>query len=236
MLQYLLGLGVLVLGASWAAVPLYRAFCAHTGYGGTTAQDKDGSKLATLKPGKREVVISFNADVSPAMHWRFVPSQPRLKVRMGEPILAFYKATNELPKAVTGVATYNVTPLKVGAYFHKIQCFCFDEQRLRAKETVDMPVFFYLDPAMESDPRCQDVTHITLSYTFFPVDTDDDDEEEAQARDDEGATPGFGVKLHGEGGLPLSAEDTAALMKAAAQLKATPVPSDDDDKADPPRH
>jgi cytochrome c oxidase assembly protein subunit 11 len=122
MLQYLLGVGALVLAASWAAVPLYRAFCAHTGYGGTTAQDKDGSKLASLKPGKREVVVSFNADVSPAMHWRFVPSQPQLRVRMGEPVLAFYKATNNLDKAVTGVATYNVTPLKVGAYFHKIQC------------------------------------------------------------------------------------------------------------------
>ncbi len=121
-MQYLFGVGVLVLGMSWAAVPLYRAFCAHTGYGGTTAQDKDSSKLAALKPGRREVVISFNADVSPAMHWRFVPSQNQLKVRMGEPVLAFYKATNLREKAVTGVATYNVTPMKVGSYFHKIQC------------------------------------------------------------------------------------------------------------------
>lgn len=124
MLQYLLGLAVLVVGASWAAVPLYRAFCAHTGYGGTTQTDKDGTKLATLTPSKREVTISFNADVSPSMHWKFVPSQPQLKVKLGEPCLAFYKATNLRDKAITGVATYNVTPMKTGAYFHKIQCFC----------------------------------------------------------------------------------------------------------------
>jgi cytochrome c oxidase assembly protein subunit 11 len=137
-----------VIGASWAAVPLYRAFCAHTGYGGTTQTDKDGSKLASLKPGKKEVTVSFNADVNPAMHWSFTPSQKQLKVRLGEPVLAFYKATNLRDKAVTGVATYNVTPQKSGAYFSKIQCFCFDEQRLRANETVDMPVFFYIDPAV----------------------------------------------------------------------------------------
>ena len=123
-LNYLIGLTVLVLGASWAAVPLYRAFCAHTGYGGTTQTDKDGSKLATLKAGKREVIISFNADVSPAMHWKFIPSQRDIKVRLGEPVLAFYKATNLRDKAITGVATYNVTPQKTGSYFHKIQCFC----------------------------------------------------------------------------------------------------------------
>ena len=134
MLQYLVGLGVLVLGGSWAAVPLYRIFCAHTGYGGTTAQDKDGSKLAALKPGKREVVVTFNADVSPFMHWKFVPSQPRLKVRLGEPVLAFYKATNLRDKAVTGVATYNVTPLKTGTYFHKIQCFWSVEQRKKREK------------------------------------------------------------------------------------------------------
>lgn len=121
MLQYLLGLGVLVLGASWAAVPLYRAFCAHTGYGGTTQQDKDGTKLAALVPSKREVTVSFTADVNPSLHWRFVPVQPSLKARLGEPVLAFYRAHNELDRAVTGVATYNVTPLKTGAYFHKIQ-------------------------------------------------------------------------------------------------------------------
>jgi cytochrome c oxidase assembly protein subunit 11 len=153
MLQYLVGLTVLVVGASWAAVPLYRAFCAHTGYGGTTQTDKDGSKLATLTPSKKEVTVMFNADVSPAMHWKFIPSQRQLKIKLGEPVLAFYKATNLRDKAVTGVATYNVTPMKAGAYFHKIQCFCFDEQRLRANETVDMPVFFYIDPAVSGQAR-----------------------------------------------------------------------------------
>ena len=152
-MQYLFGLGVMVLGASWAAVPLYRAFCAHTGYGGTTRQDKDGSKLAALKPTSREVVVAFSGDANPSMHWKFVPSQPQLRVKLGEPVLAFYKATNTRDKAVTGVATYNVTPLKTGAYFHKIQCFCFDEQRLRANETVDMPVFFYIDPAVSQTTR-----------------------------------------------------------------------------------
>lgn len=129
MLQYLFGVAILVVGASWAAIPLYRLFCAHTGYGGTTQTDKDGSKLATLKPGKREVVVSFNADVSPSMHWKFIPSQKHLKIRLGEPVLAFYKATNLRDKAITGVATYNVTPQKSGAYFHKIQCFWSDDIR-----------------------------------------------------------------------------------------------------------
>lgn len=122
LLQYLVGLTVLVIGASWAAVPLYRAFCAHTGYGGTTQSDKDGSKLATMKPSKKEVTVMFNADVSPAMHWKFVPSQASLKVKLGEPVLAFYKATNLRDKPITGVATYNIVPMKAGLYFHKIQC------------------------------------------------------------------------------------------------------------------
>lgn len=122
-LQYVIGIAVLALGASWAAIPLYRAFCAHTGYGGTTQTDKDGSKLATMSPSKKEIVVYFNADVSPSMHWKFVPSQTQMRVRMGEPVLAFYKATNLRDKAITGVATYNVTPMKAGLYFHKIQCF-----------------------------------------------------------------------------------------------------------------
>ena len=131
-----------------------------------------------MEPSDRTVDITFTADTSPALHWTFKPSQTRLTIRVGEPTLAFYRATNNRDKAITGVATYNVTPMKTGLYFHKIQCFCFDEQRLRAHETVDMPVMFYIDPAMSADRRCNDVKHITLSYTFFPMQTDEDEEEE----------------------------------------------------------
>lgn len=126
MLYYMFGIAVLIVGCCWAAVPLYRAFCAHTGFGGTTQQDKDSSKLSSLAPSKREITVAFNADVCPAMHWKFVPSQPHLKVKLGEPVLAFYKATNMREKGITGVATYNVTPLKAGVFFHKIQCFWSD--------------------------------------------------------------------------------------------------------------
>lgn len=194
-------MAVLVCGAAWGAVPLYRLFCAHTGYGGTTQTDKDATKLVSVSPSDRVVTITFNADVDPGMHWKFVPSQKNLKCKLGEPVLAFYKATNLRDKPVTGVALYNVTPLKAGSYFHKIQCFCFDEQRLRAKETVDMPVFFYIDPAMGEDRKCKDIKHITLSYTFFPVEDDEEDMALEESQNQEGAA-GSGVKLHGSGDMP----------------------------------
>lgn len=161
----------------------------HTGYGGTTQRDPTTASLASLAPSDRQITITFTADTSPSLHWQFHPSQHRLTIKVGEPTLAFYRATNQRPTAVTGVATYNVTPLKTGLYFHKIQCFCFDEQRLRGGETVDMPVFFYIDPAINDDRRCGDVEHITLSYTFFEMKGD----EEEEVEDDDEVVSGQGV-------------------------------------------
>ena len=107
------------------------------------------------------------------MPWTFYPLQKSIDVYPGDTALAFFMAKNETNEAVTGVATYNVLPLKAGLYFNKIQCFCFEEQRLQPNEEIEMPVFFFLDPEIESDARFTDVEHIMLSYTFFPVDDDD---------------------------------------------------------------
>jgi cytochrome c oxidase assembly protein subunit 11 len=177
--KYLLAVAILTLGLSYLAVPLYRIFCAHTGYGGTTQRDAETERKEALgtKLG-REMRVSFTADASPKLHWTFKPQQSNIQLRVGEPVLAFYTATNHRNVAVTGVATYNVTPMKVGYYFHKVQCFCFDEQRLRPGESVDMPVFFYIDPKIEQDKRCDDVSDIVLSYTFFEMETDEEENEE----------------------------------------------------------
>lgn len=126
----------------------------------------------------RPIKIVFNADVSDTMPWKFYPTQPDILVVPGETALAFFTAKNKTDKAVIGVATYNVFPPKAGLYFNKIQCFCFDEQRLKPREEVDMPVFFFVDPEMLNDPSMENVHEITLSYTFFK--TDEDSEEEVQ--------------------------------------------------------
>lgn len=182
MVYYLVALVLAMVGATYAAVPLYRMFCQATGFGGTvqrreTVEEKiarhadNDPKLAARM---RELVIHFNADVADDMPWRFLPSQREVKVHPGQSTLAFYTAHNLSKKPITGISTYNVTPMKAAAYFNKIQCFCFEEQRLRAGEKVDMPVFFYIDPKFATDPKMKDVKSLTLSYTFFRV----DDEEE----------------------------------------------------------
>lgn len=171
--MYLVSLAIATLGLSYAAVPMYKVFCRATGYGGTTAADN----VATMENAKamipvrdaRKITVSFAAQTSSTLPWTFRPQQREIKVVPGETALAFYTATNTSEAAVTGVATYNVTPMKAGTHFHKVQCFCFDEQRLRPHESVDMPVFFYIDPAFVDDVSMRDVTNICLSYTFFPV-------------------------------------------------------------------
>jgi cytochrome c oxidase assembly protein subunit 11 len=168
-----LGLGgvvVAMVALSFAAVPLYRIFCQVTGFGGTTQVAKD----APGATGDRHFKIRFNADVNPELDWAFQPQQREMTVQMGEAGLAFYRAENRAEQAVTGTATFNVTPLKAGQYFNKIECFCFTEQRLAAGEAVDMPVTFFVDPAIADDPNLAEVTTITLSYTFF---RDPDDRE-----------------------------------------------------------
>lgn len=160
------GLGVIVVGMvglSFAAVPLYDLFCRVTGYGGTT-QVAQGVSERVLD---REIEIRFNADVNGSIGWDFRPDTHSIKVKVGEPTTTHYFAHNRENRAVVGTAVYNVTPDKAGIYFQKIQCFCFDEQKLEAGQSVEMPVFFFVDPAIADDPAMDDVKTITLSYTFF---------------------------------------------------------------------
>jgi cytochrome c oxidase assembly protein subunit 11 len=145
-----------------------------------TWTDEDAaSRLASLRPVKNAklITVRFDTTVGDAMPWSFVPVQLDVKVVPGETALSFFSVTNHSDKAITGVATYNVHPPKAGLYFQKIQCFCFEEQRLLPGETVDMPVFFFIDPDILDDPQVSYITDITLSYTFFQTDEDDDDDE-----------------------------------------------------------
>ena len=150
-------------GLSFAAVPLYRAFCAATGYGGTP---QIGPQAA---PGQvaRSITVRFNADVSPGLAWRFAPRDLAVTLLLGEQKLAFYEARNEADRAVTGVAVYNVTPEVVGRYFHKTACFCFNQQTLAAGQAMEFPLSFWVDPALATDPNTADIKTVTLSYTFF---------------------------------------------------------------------
>ncbi|CEO98488.1 Cytochrome c oxidase assembly protein CtaG [Plasmodiophora brassicae] len=183
--MYAAAMALGTLGLSYASVPLYRAFCQATGFGGTV-QERVESKIRKLADRKekpaRFVTVEFNSDLGANMRWKFVPCQQRMQVQVGETALAFYKATNLTDRAITGVSSYNVTPMKAGLYFNKIQCFCFEEQRLRPHEEIELPVFFFLDPDLVDDRRMNDVKRITLSYTFFPVDEDDDDDDVDAAR------------------------------------------------------
>jgi cytochrome c oxidase assembly protein subunit 11 len=154
---------VAMVGMAYAAVPLYRIFCQVTGYGGTPKI----AEQASAEIGERIVRVRFNADTARGMPWRFRPLQREVSLRVGEQALAFYEAENQGERAVTGQATFNVTPLKAGAYFSKVDCFCFTEQRLAPGERADMPVSFFVDPAISEDPNLDDVKVITLSYTFF---------------------------------------------------------------------
>ncbi len=152
-----------MVGLAYASVPLYRLFCQVTGYGGTT-RTATGPAPAVLD---RSVVVRFNADLARGMPWRFAPSRRSIEVRLGETVMATYVAENPTNRTVTGTATFNVTPEKVGQYFAKIDCFCFTEQTLAPGARVEMPVVFYVDPALADDPDAREVGTITLSYTFF---------------------------------------------------------------------
>ncbi|MCD8563346.1 MAG: cytochrome c oxidase assembly protein [Alphaproteobacteria bacterium] len=168
-----MGLKVLLIvagmvGMSFASVPLYSLFCRTTGYGGTplTSGELPTETLA------REVTIQFNADVDRNMPWVFKPEERRIKVHLGEKGLTAFHAKNKASIPISGTALYNVTPEKAGAYFHKIQCFCFSEQTLEAGQDVSMPVLFYVDPSMNDDPNMKDVDVITLSYTFYRAESE----------------------------------------------------------------
>jgi len=159
----LVGLLAGMTGLVVASVPLYRLFCQATGYGGTTQR----AEAAPAEIGELVMTVRFNTDVDPDLPWRFEPVERQVRVRVGEEKLAFFRARNRAGKAVTGRATFNVTPDKAGLYFNKVACFCFDEQRLEAGQQVDMPVSFFIDPAIVEDDELKQVRTITLSYTFF---------------------------------------------------------------------
>ncbi|MGE5475972.1 MAG: cytochrome c oxidase assembly protein [Bacteroidales bacterium] len=161
-----LAASAVMVGLVSASVPLYRLFCKVTGAGGLT-------RVAAAAPGAtdRVVTVRFDASVAKGMPWRFQPTQREMRVHLGEQVLATYRATNTGAEPVVGTATFNVTPDKAGRYFDKIACFCFSEQRLEPGQTVDMPVTFFVDPALADDPTANEVRTITLSYTFFRKET-----------------------------------------------------------------
>ncbi len=179
-----------MVGLAFAAVPLYKLFCQVTGFGGTP---KIAAQPPAAAPTDRTITVRFDANVNPALPWRFRPEKTQITVRAGEPTLAYYRAYNLSDAPVTGTATFNVTPFKAGEYFSKIDCFCFTEQRLEAGEEVAMGVQFFVDPEIFNDPNTQDVTAITLSYTFYPVDKDgakDKEKEGDKAKQAKAPIPG----------------------------------------------
>ncbi len=154
-----------MVGASYAAVPLYELFCRVTGFGGTPGVSTAGP----LAPIDRDMRVRFDANVSNGLPWEFRPVNRQVDFKVGEVIEVAYEVTNTADEATWGTATFNVTPFITGGYFHKIQCFCFDAQRLEPGETRRMPVVFYVDPEIEDEAEADSVTTITLSYTFFPA-------------------------------------------------------------------
>jgi cytochrome c oxidase assembly protein subunit 11 len=158
---------LLTMGAAtWAAVPLYRLFCQVTGFGGTPMRaDKVPETVSD-----RTITVRFDAHVVRGMPWTFEPVQRTIDLKIGENALAFYKAHNTSDVAVKGTATFNVSPDNAGAYFSKIECFCFTEQTLAPGESIDMPVSFFVDPSILEDRDARVIKEITLSYTFYPVD------------------------------------------------------------------
>ena len=158
---------VAMVGAAYAAVPLYRLFCQVTGFDGTP-------RIATKAPDPSKVLaktitVRFDGNVAPGLPWRFGPVQNTMAVRIGENALAYYTATNLSDRPVKGTATYNILPEVAAAYFNKIQCFCFTEQVLEPGQTAEFLVSFFIDPRIVGDMDARSVTHVTVSYTFHAV-------------------------------------------------------------------
>jgi cytochrome c oxidase assembly protein subunit 11 len=147
-----------MVGLAYASVPLYRIFCQTTGFGGTT-------QIAAVQT----ISVRFDANASTDMGWNFRAVQSTMTVKIGEPSMAHYTATNMSSDTVTGTAKFNVTPTSAGIFFNKIQCFCFTKQTLKPGETADFPVQFFVDPAILDDPDTKSIREITLSYSFYPV-------------------------------------------------------------------
>ncbi|WP_309601490.1 cytochrome c oxidase assembly protein [Sphingomonas sp.] len=158
--------GLVMLGVAFASVPLYRAFCQLTGFDGTTQR-------ADAAPGAvaGQIGVRFDANINAALPWKFAPEQKTVRIHPGARTTIYYTAENMAGRATTGQAAFNVSPSQAGAYFSKIECFCFTEQTLKAGEKVRMPVVFFVDPKLRTDPATRDIDEITLSYTFYPVES-----------------------------------------------------------------
>ena len=157
---------VLMVGASYAAVPFYNWFCRATGFNGTT-------QVATAAPSSaplaRKIAVRFDSNVAPGLPWKFEPEKTEIEINIGQVVTVFYTVTNQSARTTTGQAAYNVAPLTVGKYFEKINCFCFTEQTMAPGERRQMPVVFYVDPSVVADSDNDGLNTITLSYTFYPV-------------------------------------------------------------------
>jgi cytochrome c oxidase assembly protein subunit 11 len=157
-----------MLALSYAAVPFYKAFCRATGFGGTTQR----ADAAPAKSTDQMISIRFDANISGALSWDFHPRQAEMKIKIGEQAMAYFDAKNTWVDTLTGSAVFNVTPPAAGAYFNKIQCFCFTKQTLKSGETKEFPVMYFVDPAILDDPDAKGIHEITLSYTFYPAEAD----------------------------------------------------------------
>lgn len=160
------GVALAMLGLGYASVPLYRLFCQATGFNGTT-QRATVAQASAVRATAQPIRIRFDANVAPGMKWEFRPEQVTQDGHVGERKIAYFIAKNLTDHAIVGRAVFNVTPEQTGAYFHKIQCFCFNDQTLKPGEQVRMPVLYYVDPDILNDPNTKDVSEITLSYTFL---------------------------------------------------------------------
>ena len=158
-----------MVGMSYAAVPLYKLFCQVTGYGGTTQRvDQYADRVLD-----RTITIRFDSNVAGSLPWSFQPVRREISGRIGETLTASYRATNDFDRPASARATFNVTPELAGAYFNKVECFCFTDTTLKPGETLDMPVVFYVDPDIVDVPELKDIRTITLSYTFFPIEKEE---------------------------------------------------------------
>ena len=163
-----LGGAAAMLGLGFASAPLYRIFCEVTGFGGTPGRVSEAQAAEVKRTGKT-VTVRFDANVERGMPWQFRPEVGKLETVIGQRKLATFEARNTSDHAITGQAVFNVSPERAGQYFKKIQCFCFNEQKLEAGQDVRMPVIYYVDPAILDDPDAKDIAEITLSYTFLPM-------------------------------------------------------------------
>ena len=152
-----------MVGAAYASVPLYRLFCQVTGYNGTTQRVEQYSDKILNKP----IQVTFDANISPGLNWEFKPAKS-VNPKIGETVQIEYTATNRSSKPTTGSAVFNVTPMEAGAYFNKVECFCFTEQTLQPGQSVQMPVVFFVDPELATAQETKNIKTITLSYTFYP--------------------------------------------------------------------